>query len=229
MLKIKKSACLGVLAGLMTASAHAALPGTYAGATLGWGTVHQGNFANPSFVTVLLGGANKQSGGFNDSGAAGRIFGGYQFNQHWAVEMGYSRFSNATANSQYTSTSLFGATQYYNTHGTIKTQALDLVGIGILPLTNGFNFYGKLGFAYENVKQDLSSTVTTNNVPAVYTNNKNNGGFYPTLGLGISYDLTPHLVADLSWNHIQTLQMLNNIDDMSTTDMLGIGLAYHFG
>lgn len=176
--------------------ANAALPGFYVGGQLGWG--HTGwstSDTTPSASSV------------DNNGIAGRVSGGYQFNENWAAELGYSRFSNTDFNK-------IGGIPGFN--ATVKNEyAVDLVGKGILPLGNCFNLYGKLGAAY------LSAEGTTNFGGSSNTEHK----VYPTFGVGVSYDITPNVPVDLSWNRIQKV----GSNDLPSTDLVALGIAYNFG
>ena len=112
---------------LTVASSHAASNAPYVGAQLGYGDVHQFHDDDHG----------------KDTGVAGRLFAGYQFNDYFATEMGWSKFSNATASYSYSD-----AYNSANAKATIKTDALDLVVKGILPVTSEVKVYGKLGAAY---------------------------------------------------------------------------------
>ncbi len=234
MLKNKKLLMIAA-ASLMTltTSAFAVVNGPYVGGELGWGDTHQGNFTSPGLVSEIISGTTTiLSGSSRDTGIAGRIFAGYQFTPNWAAEMGYTHFSNATANSQYSQTGFFGlpGTQTYNQHGTVTTQAVDLVAKGILPLQGGFSVYGKLGLAYLAASQTIDGTMTNTFLGSTTTSpihtSESDHRIYPTFGAGVSYDVTQNVVADVSWNHIQTV---SPFDNMQNTDLVGASLAYHFG
>lgn len=81
---------------------------------------------------------------------------GYQFNQNFAVEGGYRRLAD------------YDAVTINQTH---------ISAIGIVPLSAGFNIYGRLG--YNNLDTKVSSN---------YTANSGSGGLY---GVGVGYNFTP--------------------------------------
>ncbi len=173
--------------------ANAALPGFYLGGQAGWGSTH---YTSDDLAT----------NDYDNDGIAGRLFTGYQFNQNWAAELGYTKFSNTKAN--------YG----YGFHQTIKEDAIDLVAKGIMPLQNGFGVYGKAGVAY--VKADGSDDFNG----ATFANLSEHK-VYPTFGAGVSYDITQNVPVDISWNRIQ--KMGNG--DIESTDFFALGIAYNFG
>lgn len=192
------------------ASANAAVDGAYLGGTLGYGSVHQNNneipYANSSKTT----------------GPAGRVFGGYQFTQNFAVELGYSKFTNATSKLNI-SNSAFS----YTAKSSISTSAVDLVGKAILPLQNCFDVYGKAGVAYLSATDTVTQTFS---VPGFgsgsFKDHDSAHHLYPTFGAGVDYNITKNLVADVSWSHIQKV---GSSHELKNTDLFGVGVSYHFG
>jgi len=65
-------------------------------------------------------------------------FGGYQFNQHFALEAGIRRLGEADF-----------------TGGSVKGNQYSLSGIGTIPLSNGFSVFGRLGYNRVNSKERL--------------------------------------------------------------------------
>ena len=69
----------------------------------------------------------------DDKDTAWRILGGYQINRNFAVELGYHQLGDASAS--------FPGGQV-----DFEATAIELVGLGILPLANNFALYAKAGF-----------------------------------------------------------------------------------
>jgi len=210
MLKLKKSLLVAIFAGAsllgVSSFANAALPGFYVGGQAGWGDTHASSaYSSPSSS--------------KDTGLAGRIFTGYQIDQNWAVELGYTKFSNAKVKYNYGSVDgvNLGSARF-----TTKEQAVDLVAKGILPLQDGFGLYGKAGAAYLDGKVSGSGNVLGHNLSGSITEHK----ILPTFGVGVSYDITPNVPVDLSWNRIQKV---GNTRFLRSTDLIALGIAYNFG
>lgn len=166
----------------ISAVASAAAPGFYVGLQGGYGDTHYAN-------------ADSNSGGI-----AGRASAGYQFDQNFAVEAGYTQFSN---------TSFPGG-------GKIQQYAADLVGKGILPITRSFSAFGKVGAAYVNAKASGSGA------PGVTKDI-----FLPTFGAGVSYDVTPNIPVSIGWDRIQKVG--NSTNFIRSSDFFYAGVAYNFG
>src|ERR1700687_2854672 len=63
----------------------------------------------------------------DDKDTAWRIFGGYQVNRNFAVELGYADLGKATAS---------GIVSGVNVNAKAEATAFDLVAVGILPVAN---------------------------------------------------------------------------------------------
>ena len=93
--------------------------------------------AQPSLSSVYLGATLGEAelkdacqgvAGCDDKDTAWRILGGYQFNRHFAAEVGYHDLGKTSAPS-----------------GAAEATVWELVGVGTLPLASQFSLYGKLG------------------------------------------------------------------------------------
>lgn len=198
----KKLLMTSILAGAValsiSATASAAANGAYVGGQIG--------LANTNYNHTTM----------DNSGLAGRIFGGYQFNQYFATELGYTQFSHA----DYKTVHFLGNTL----KGHIAENAVDLVGKGILPLQDGFSLYGKAGAAYLTGEQVLTARgpdVLNGYAKHDVTEHR----ILPTFGVGVSYDITPNVPVDISWTRIQKV----GNTDLQSTDFFGVGVSYHFG
>lgn len=247
--KVITTAVLGVSA-LGVMAANAATPGVYVTGQLGYANTHMGNkingakdisniisiFDNPADTdkhSVSNLGANKVS----DNGLAGRLALGYQFNQNFAIEMGYMQLHGRKQNVGYqiSDTDSDGKVSVSDLNAKVKLRqdAIDLAVKGILPVASNFNVYGKLGVAY------LTTTVNANSI-SVKDKNDNmifpssftfvpgdvaKHTFAPEAAVGVSYDITPNVSVDTSWTHIQPVGK----NRPGNIDFVAVGLGYHFG
>ncbi len=95
-----------------------------------------------------------------------------------------------------------------------------------MPLQNGFALYGKLGAAWLDAK--ASESVSGNSIFAGSASTSGSGTEHkilPTFGVGLSYDSTPNVPVDISWNRIQKV----GNTDLESTDLFSVGVAYNFG
>jgi OmpA-OmpF porin, OOP family len=92
----------------------------------------------PSLSSAYIGGSIGQSdfkdgcsgvtGDCDEKDTAWRILGGYQFNRHFAAELGYHNLGEISAEGE-----------------SVEGTAWELVGIGAYPIVDKFSVYGKLG------------------------------------------------------------------------------------
>lgn len=215
----------------LAANSHAANNGFYVGGQAGWGSIHQGGITGADMVTFINTALPGEVAAIdpvdtsddNDSGTAGRLFVGFQYNCYWGAEFGWTRFHNMSTSASASAINFLGDTVSATASGEIKTDAWDLVIKGTEPLDYGLSAYGKLGIAYLYERANANATINNAGVIATGHKNWNEGRVYPTLSLGVGYDITPKWVMDVSWNRIQ--EFSHNV--VSSTDFYALGLAYH--
>ena len=215
--------------------AFATIPGPYIGGQLGWADLHQGDYIASHLNSLFEKAVPSLSIDslnilYINTGLAGRVFLGYQFNSYFAAEVGYYRFTQLDVNTKLDIDVIilkqnFTLPTSLSTRATVRTEALDLVAKGILPLTDKFSIYGKLGLAYLNVIGKVSLSVNSPLLNTSLSGNPSLNLVYPTFGIGANYDLTQHISTDLSWNRIQRL----NSHLFPSTDFISLGLIYRFG
>lgn len=234
----KRWASAVILIACVMNNAFATLPGFYLGGQLGWGNVHQGTYVATylnKLITKFVPDAPTDSLKilYSDTGLAGRVFGGYQFNSYVGLELGYYHFNRMNVNTDLQFAANFPHLQLpldFKTHATVNTNVFDLVAKLIWPITEKFSLYGKLGIAYLDVRGNVSAKVTVPVVDNITADVKLSGNpamnlVYPTFGIGMNYDLTKHVSTDVSWIRIQQI----NNHAFPSTDFVSIGLLYHFG
>lgn len=124
----------------------------------------------------------------NDEDTSIRILGGYQVNKNIAAELGYTDLGSVSG-------------------GSAKGKAWDLVGVGSIPLADKFSVYGKLGFAWSEVKGF----------------GQNESGLEMTYGVGASYDFSPTVSFRGEWQKYPDAG-----DGATDIDVLSIGVIFRF-
>jgi hypothetical protein len=202
--KLLVTTILAGVAAVCMGTAYAAAPGFYIGGQIGYSNTHYGASDFTSMTS-----SNVKSTGFGY-----RPFIGYQFDQNWAVEGGYTGYADAKfRNIQLAAgnTVAGGATTLAD--GKVRQYAWDLVAKGMWPFDNGFGIYGKAGAAY--VRQ-----TSADGMNGVYSDvNK----WRPTAGIGGSYDFNQNVTADISWARVFKGSGIEN------ADLIAAGVGYHFG
>jgi OmpA-OmpF porin, OOP family len=124
----------------------------------------------------------------NDEDTSIKLLGGYQVNRNIAAELGYIDLGSVSG-------------------GSAKGKAWDLVGVGTIPLTGQLGVYGKLGFAWSEVKGF----------------GRNENGLELTYGAGVSYNLTPTVTLRGEWQKYPDAG-----DGATDIDVMSIGVVFRF-
>jgi opacity protein-like surface antigen len=211
---LTKKILLGSFAAAMAFSgaAFASAPGFYVGGQLGWSNTNPSSSdvtgTYPGFGNTVT------SASSSGTGFAWGLNTGYQFDQNWAAELGYTRF----ANTSYTYRGTAAGVPFVNGTASYNQDAWSVVGKGILPFDNGFGVYGKLGVAY------VRASSITATLAGITANSGNQNAWRPTAGVGVKYDFNQNVSADVSVTRIFKGGNLTNDSDTAM-----VGVAYNFG
>jgi len=91
--------------------------------------------------------------GCEDTATAYRFAGGYQISSNWSVEASYADYGSGSIGSANVGAPIG------NLSGTWKATALEVSGVGTLPISEGISITGKLGLASTDLKVDLNSSL----------------------------------------------------------------------
>lgn len=197
-------------------------------------------FSNMGVTSVGNSGISSNT---NDHVLSTRIFGGYQFSEYLALELGLLYIRDQTTS--YTSRAPIGVTgtatstsaqpmsvtfHQLTRNDTYKQKALDLYVKGMWPITQSFNLMAKVGGALLNNKvqtqlnisrsTDLTIGGTTDTTQLAFSDSYTTKStkFYPAFGFGGEYHLTSMFDIGLSWNRIMVdSNGLNNINTLYGT------------
>jgi len=164
--------------------------GIYVG--LGFGTSDHSDQCSGATATITC----------DDSDKAFKIFGGYQFNRNFAVELGYTNLGEATATN--------------NTNGiriTDEATAFEVVVVGMLPIASRFSVYGKLGLFSGEIDRSSNSALV-----ATGTNDKSG----LTYGAGLRFDITNNVGVRLEY------QIYPDVGDITDVKVMSIGVLFKF-
>jgi opacity protein-like surface antigen len=137
---------------------------------------------------------------------------GYQFDQNWALQLGYIWNQSQTFEQASTSSITTGIAEKLSSYNWY------LAAKGILPLVDAFSAYMLAGAAYTHVEAKITSSGATHVIgtsPTYVTNNK--GSWWSPMGaLGVSYNF------DQSFSmNVQFMYIMNKLS--STTGTSGAG------
>jgi OOP family OmpA-OmpF porin len=210
----KVSGTLGLAALAVVGSPYAAADdaGWYVGANVGQSRAKidderiSNNIIGAGFSAVTI--------SDDDRDVGYKVFAGYQFNKYFALEGGYFDLGKFG----YTATTVPAGTLT----GTIKLQGLNLDAVGILPITEKFSAFGRLGANYAEAKDSFVGTgavIVTNPNPSKRDTNLK-------FGLGVQYAFNQSTAMRLEAERYIINDAVGNRGDI---DLISLGLIYRFG
>ena len=149
-------------------------------------------------------------GSCDDTNVAGKVFGGYQLDETFAVEVGYAYLGK------------FKASPAGGGSDEAKVQALEASVLATWRFGSNAALFGRFGAYYANVREDTSFAGSFSN---------NNGDL--TFGAGVRYDLTPNLAVRAEWQRYLDVGGSNvalgaGTGDLSSINVYGVGFLYRF-
>ena len=165
-----------------------------------------GQLQGAGYATTSLNDVNRDT--------AFKIFGGYQFNQYFALEGGYfdlGKFGYAAI------TSPTGGL-----NGSIQIKGLNVDAVGILPFEGNFSVFGRLGLNYAQSRDNFNST------GGVFTSESNANANSVNLkaGVGAQYNFIDSVALRGEWERYRINDAVGARGDV---DLLSIGLVVMFG
>lgn len=205
---------LGLLAMsiLSSSAAMAAEEGWYLGTNYGQ---TRSDTVSPRIVNALIGGGYTTKSLHDDEKDRGyKLFGGYQFNDSFAVEGGYFNLGKFRYQAEMDRMAVV--------RGDSKTDGFNLDFVGSLPMGEQFSIFAKVGAVYAENRDRRWDTGPFINQ---YNHDKSHDTTYK-YGVGVEYAITQALGMRLEGESYR-------IDDLGSSkshiDMLSVGLVYRFG
>ena len=210
----KTSGTLGLAALAIFASPFAMADDTgwYVGANVGQS---KAKIDDARITGALVGGGSTATSIADDNRDTGyKIFGGYQFNRNFAVEGGYFNLGQFG----FAATTVPAGTL----DGSIKLQGLNLDLVGILPFTDRFSAFGRVGLNYAQARDAFSGTGAINVIRPDPSERASNVKF----GAGLQYDFTKSVGMRLEAERYRINDAVGNKGDI---DLVSLGLVYRLG
>ena len=147
----------------------------------------------------------------DEKDTAWKIFGGYQLNRNFAVELGYVNFGEGR---------VAGAAPPFGTASvTFESTAFELVAVGMLPLADKFSLYGKIGL----YRADTDADVTLTGFPPATESDSNTD---LTFGVGVRFDITRNLGLRAEWQRYGDVSASDFGE--SDIDVISLGVLFRF-
>jgi OOP family OmpA-OmpF porin len=201
-----------VLALMAAPYALAAEPGWYIGANIGQSqsTIDHDRISSGLLGSGLIAGPIDE----NDRDGGYKLFGGYQLNPYFSVEVGYfdlGRFGFSTT-----------TVPTGTLNGDIKLKGINLDLVGALPISERFSAFGRIGVARSQANDTFTGTGNVNVLnpnPSARSNNLK-------VGLGLEYAFTP---AFSLRTEIERYRVDDAVGNKGDVDLISLGVVYRFG
>lgn len=166
----------------------------------------------------------------DDKSLAGKIYGGYDFNDSWALEAFYVDFGEVEPETAWNGTGAARSPSFVfpnaegvfdggtQGRGKVSAQAIGISGIGKIPVSNWFRAFAKIGAYYYESQLNGSWTAsgTWESIGLVGPNtqpyNRGGGndeatsGFSWLFGFGVGFTIAEHIGINLEWESYQNLK-----------------------
>jgi OOP family OmpA-OmpF porin len=186
--------------------------GWYAGANIGQSLA---TIDNDRISSGLLGsGLTTTSIADDDRDRGYKLFGGYQVNKYLAIEAGYFDLGQFSF--------LANTVPIGTLSGNIKVRGVNLDAVGMLPITDKFSAFARLGMTHARTKGSFAGTGAVNVIDPSPRASDNN----PKVGLGVQYAFTDALSVRAEIERYRINDAVGNKGDI---DLASIGLVYRFG
>jgi len=201
------SACAAVPA------VHAAENGLYAGISVGQANVKDLPSAAAFDAELALLGITTSSSSVDDTDTAYKLFAGYKVNKYFAVEGSWADLGEATYSAQII------APVTGNANASWEASAFALSALGIIPLGNQFELFGKVGYSLWDADLRVSAVGVEDNA--------DEDGSSVVYGLGASYRFAENMAVRAEWERYDGIGEDDTTGE-SDIDMWSIGLQFNF-
>ncbi len=142
-----------------------------------------------------------------------KLYGGYQFNNNWAIEGQYVSLGAYSANT---------TKQVINERVKIKASGMSVAAVGLLPLGESFSLLGKAGVMLKTVESvAMDDLKRRREIKSTKTN--------VLLGIGAEFKITPQLALRAEYEYMGKTELTNaNNGPTLRNDLISIGARYTF-
>ena len=189
--------------------------GFYAG--LGLGYVDLGQDEGDITAAARVSGVTGTVTNLDESGLAWKLFGGYEFNDFFSSEIGYSDLGDAQA--RFVATAPTAAIINAEAEASAFTASI----VGTYPFNRELGVFGRLGAAYWSVDGTAVAAVGGTTVTA----SADDDGIDFLFSLGAQYNFSEQVGLRLEWEHYSGVGDSSAGTD-SSTNVFGGSLLYRF-
>lgn len=169
---------------------------------------------------MIVTGATASSVSKNESDTGYKLLAGYQFHPNFALEGGYVNLGKLSATLNVTAPAVGSLNVDY------KADGWNLMAVGILPVSNDFSLFGKIGGFYSTTKGDASTTGAVVLLPGQQTS-LSKSEFNLAYGLGVQYNINKSISVRGELERFADLRP-SDAANKANVDLYSIGLIYKF-
>ncbi len=187
------------------------LLGPYVGGNIGRSSA---SFDTPSTLDGFVGpgfAVNSANQSNRDNGY--KLYGGYRFHRNFAVEAGWFDLGDF----RYT----YNTTPAGSLNGDLAVRGLNLDLVGILPVSDRFSVFGRVGAAYAQARTGFGRTGAVPLADGRSTKTTN-----VKFGAGLEYAISDRLAVR---GEIERYRIKDSLRSTGHIDMASVGLVYSFG
>jgi OmpA-OmpF porin, OOP family len=163
---------------------------------------------------LMVGGFSSATIADDDRDTGYKLFGGYQLNRHFAVEAGYFDLGKFAFKATTIPLGTFG--------GDIKVRGVNLDLVGILPLSEKFSAFGRIGVNRAKADDTFSGTGLVRVLKSSASQRATNA----KAGLGLQYALNDSLGVRAE---VERYRINDGVGNRGDIDLISLGLVYRFG
>lgn len=149
-----------------------------------------------------------------------KLFGGYRINKHLALEGGYFNLGKFGFRANAVTAAIPAVPGTLT--GNIRIQGVNFDVVGILPMTEQFSVFGRLGMNYAQSRDSFTSTGSVSVINTTPGKSELNYKY----GAGLEYSFTPAIDMRLEAERYRVNDAVGNKGNI---DMFSLGLIYRFG
>ncbi|WP_163834931.1 Lpg1974 family pore-forming outer membrane protein [Spartinivicinus ruber] len=159
-----------------------------------------------------------------------KIFGGYRFNQYFAVEADYTKFSDTRSNLSASDPQNFTVSNRVEN----ELQGVGLKAVGFYPITNSFELRASAGLMRWKLEEKSNGehVISPFTGDRVFTFNQDYNsterGTSITVGLGANYNINDYFTVGLNWERINDVGEKRFAFGETDIDTYTASLQYNF-
>jgi OOP family OmpA-OmpF porin len=167
------------------------------------------------------------SSSLDDTDTGYKIQAGYKFSENFALEGGYMDLGRASYSGDALPDTFLGVDSFH-LGADVQAYGFNIDAVGILPLGAGFSVFGKAGLVITQTEISVAANGSGVGGSASEDDDDTETNVAPSLGVGLTFDLTETLSARLEYQRVFAMKTAADDFDDIDADLASIGLVARF-